>query len=46
MSFDKAFYLLDHRLIALAMVVLLIAAGEIGYRRGLFRRNRRSPSGL
>jgi len=38
MSFDKAFYLLDHRLIALAMVVLLIAAGEIGYRRGLFRR--------
>ena len=38
MSFDKAFYLLDHRWIALAMVVLLIAAGEIGYRRGLFRR--------
>ena len=38
MSFDKAFYLLDHRLIALAMVVLLVAAGEIGYRRGVFRR--------
>lgn len=38
MSFDKAFYLLDHRLIALAMVVLLVVAGEIGYRRGLFRR--------
>jgi len=38
MSFDKVFYLLDHRLIALAMVVLLVAAGEIGYRRGLFRR--------
>jgi len=38
MSFDKAFYLIDHRLIALAMVVLLVAAGEIGYRRGLFRR--------
>jgi len=38
MSFDKAFYLLDHRWIALAMVVLLVAAGEIGYRRGLFRR--------
>ncbi len=38
MSFDKFFYLLDHRLIALAMVVLLVAAGEIGYRRGMFRR--------
>ena len=38
MSFDKAFYLLDHRLIALVMVVLLVAAGEIGYRRGVFRR--------
>ena len=38
MSFDKAFYLIDHRLLALAMVVLLVAAGEIGYRRGLFRR--------
>ena len=38
MSFDKVFYLLDHRLIALAMVVLLVTAGEIGFRRGLFRR--------
>jgi hypothetical protein len=38
MSFDKAFYLFDHRLIALAMIILLVAAGEIGYRRGLFRR--------
>ena len=38
MSFDQAFYLIDHRLLALAMVVLLVAAGEIGYRRGLFRR--------
>ena len=37
MSFDQAFYLMDHRLLALAMVVLLVAAGEIGYRRGLFR---------
>jgi hypothetical protein len=38
MSLEKGFYLLDHRLIALAMVVLLVAAGEIGFRRGLFRR--------
>ena len=38
MSFDQAFYLLDHRLIALAMVILLVSAGEIGYRRGVFRR--------
>ena len=38
MSFDKVFYLLDHRLIALAMFVLLVVAGEIGFRRGLFKR--------
>ena len=37
MSFDQAFYLMDHRLLALAMVVLLVAAGEIGYRRGWVR---------
>ncbi len=29
------FYLIDHRVIALAMVALLLAACEIGYRRGL-----------
>ncbi len=26
MSFDKIFYLMDHRLIALGMVVLIVAA--------------------
>ena len=30
-----AFYLTDHRLIALGMLALLLAACEIGYRRGL-----------
>jgi hypothetical protein len=30
-----AFYLIDHRLIALGMLALLLAACEIGYRRGL-----------
>ena len=30
-----AFYLTDHRLIALVMVAVLLAAGEIGYRLGL-----------
>jgi hypothetical protein len=34
MSFDVGFYLIDHRLIALAMAVLLVAAGEIGFRLG------------
>jgi len=34
MSFDVGFYLIDHRLIALAMVVLFAAAGEIGFRLG------------
>jgi len=29
-----AFYLIDHRLIGLAMIALLLAAGEIGYRLG------------
>ncbi len=32
-----AFYLLDHRLIALVMVALLLAACEVGYRLGLAR---------
>ncbi len=32
-----AFYLLDHRLIALGMIVLLLVACEIGYRLGLAR---------
>ena len=30
-----AFYLTDHRLIALVMVAVLLAAGEVGYRLGL-----------
>ena len=30
-----AFYLIDHRLVALVMIALLLAACEIGYRRGL-----------
>jgi hypothetical protein len=31
----SAFYLIDHRLIALGMLASLLAAGEIGYRLGL-----------
>jgi len=38
MSFDMGFYLIDHRLIAFAMAALLVAAGEIGFRRGSRRR--------
>ena len=38
MSFDVGFYLIDHRLIALAMVALLAVAGEIGFRRGSRKR--------
>lgn len=34
MRSDLSFYLIDHRLIALAMVVVLAAACEIGYRAG------------
>ena len=34
MSFNASFYMLDHRLISLAMVLLLAASGEIGYRLG------------
>ena len=32
-----AFYLIDHRLIGLAMIAVLLAAGEIGYRLGSAR---------
>lgn len=34
MSIDVGFHMIDHRLIALAMVLLLAASGEIGYRLG------------
>ena len=34
MSFNVGFYMLDHRLIAIAMVLLLAVSGEIGYRLG------------
>jgi hypothetical protein len=34
-----AFYLIDHRLIALVMVALVLAACEIGYRLSLARRS-------
>lgn len=39
MSFNMGFCLVDHRLITLAMVVLLAAAGEIGFRRGVRKRD-------
>ena len=45
MSFDVGFYLIDHRLIVLAMVVLLAAAGEIGFRWDAAGGIRRSPFG-
>ena len=35
------FYLIDHRLISLAMVALLLAASELGYRLGLTREGAR-----
>jgi hypothetical protein len=34
MSFDMGFYLIDHRLITLAIVLSLAISGEIGYRFG------------
>ena len=34
MSFNASFYMLDHRLISLAMVLLIAASGEIGFRLG------------
>ena len=39
MSFDVAFYLIDHRLIVLLMIVLLATAGEAGFRRGVRHRD-------
>ncbi len=38
MNFDTLFYLIDHRLIILAMVAILVVAGEIGFRRGSRKR--------
>ncbi len=38
MSIETGFYLVDHRLIALAVVALLATAGEIGFRRGVRQR--------
>jgi len=38
MSFDQAFYQIDHRLIALVILALLAAAGEIGFRSGSRKR--------
>jgi len=40
MSFDTIYYLIDHRVITLAMVALLVASAEIGFRLG--RRGRDS----
>ena len=39
MSFDMGFYLVDHRLITLGVIVLLAAAGEVGFRRGVRHRD-------
>lgn len=39
MTFDVVFYLIDHRLVALMMVVVLVAAGELGFRLGSRRRD-------
>jgi len=39
MNFDQSFYLIDHRLIALVMLALLAAAGEIGFRSGSRKRD-------
>jgi hypothetical protein len=44
MSFDMGFYLIDHRLVILVMVALLVASGEIGYRRGF--RGRKSKASI
>ena len=38
MDFKLWFYLIDHRLIALAILVVLVAAIEIGYRAGIRKR--------
>ncbi|XZE55341.1 hypothetical protein SH139x_001349 [Planctomycetaceae bacterium SH139] len=39
MPFELWFYLIDHRLLALVMVALLLAASEIGYRAGARRKD-------
>jgi len=39
MSFEHAFYLIDHRLIALAIVALIAVACEIGFRAGSRKRD-------
>lgn len=39
MSFDMGFYFIDHRLITLAMAFLLVTSGEIGFRRGVRKRD-------
>ena len=39
MSFDMGFYLIDHRLITLAIVLLLAVSGEIGFRAGRRAKN-------
>jgi hypothetical protein len=39
MTFNVAFYLIDHRLVTLMMVVVLVAAGELGFRLGSRRRD-------
>ena len=39
MNFDQTFYQIDHRLIALVMLALLAAAGEIGFRTGFRKRD-------
>ena len=39
MRFELAFYLVNHWLIALAMVAILVVAGETGFRRGSVKRD-------
>jgi hypothetical protein len=39
MGFDLTFYLIDHRLIALAMVALLAVVCEVGFRAGARKRD-------
>ena len=39
MNFDQAFYQVDHRLIAVVMLALLAAAGEMGFRSGFRKRD-------
>ena len=38
MNINLSFYLIDHWLIALAMLAVLIVASEIGYRKGIRKR--------